>query len=523
MEDTLQKIFSVIIAVVIMFILPVYVAYEKKDDLSYVLALKITTDFVENVNAKGYVSSDMYNDFISKLAITGNSYDIYMEHTAKKYNPVIYSYTDDLKTIRYKFDYYIYKDQYESGQITVTDGANAGTYNNLILAYDLSEERYTESQILDIIDSRNKNLTVNTTLAAYKTMSFEDLAAVSSIYTFNNSELNIYTMNIGDEFNVIIKNKNTTPATSIFNVVTFGVAGNNNTKVYVNYGGTIKAEVYRERKNDEDTTNYNPETDKSNTASLVNSYITEGLVLLLDGGYNSGTVHSNTTDTWMDLSGNGNNAVLSGFDFDDESGWRHNGLHFTGKEYVSLKQFEYENITIEAVVRFDNMIDIENPVQTVVSNINAGGYGLVMHGLNSMSIMKRGKAAFDIYCADENQNLITDPASVVSNAVLQANKIYVLSGSFGNIKLEEDVSGMFFDTTIQLLGVNGEYNGIDFTKEYMKPATGSYMIVGGTPLAGAGANTQLKGTIYSIRIYNRALSEDELKENYEIDKIKYGL
>ena len=51
MDGILQKVVSVLIAVVILFILPVYIAYEKKDDISYALALKITTDFVDNVNA----------------------------------------------------------------------------------------------------------------------------------------------------------------------------------------------------------------------------------------------------------------------------------------------------------------------------------------------------------------------------------------------------------------------------------------------------------------------------------------
>ena len=55
--------------------------------------------YLTTILNKGYISSDMYADYLSKLAVTQNSYDIYMEHTAKKYNPVIYSYTDDLKTI----------------------------------------------------------------------------------------------------------------------------------------------------------------------------------------------------------------------------------------------------------------------------------------------------------------------------------------------------------------------------------------------------------------------------------------
>ena len=86
MDGVLQKVVAILISVIIFFILPVYIAYEKEDDISYALALKITTDFVDSVEAKGYISNEMYNDFVAKLSTTRNSYDIYMEHTAKVYN-----------------------------------------------------------------------------------------------------------------------------------------------------------------------------------------------------------------------------------------------------------------------------------------------------------------------------------------------------------------------------------------------------------------------------------------------------
>ena len=167
MDGILQRIVSILIAVIIFFILPVYIAYEKRDDISYALALKITTDFVDDVNSKGYLTSEMYDEFVSELAVTQNSYDIYMEHTAKKYNPVIYSYSDDMTTIRSKFDYNLYKDEYENGEIVIDNGSNAGTYNNLILAYDLSEKKYTEEQILDVISSTDKTLNIDMSLGAY--------------------------------------------------------------------------------------------------------------------------------------------------------------------------------------------------------------------------------------------------------------------------------------------------------------------------------------------------------------------
>lgn len=517
MDGVLQRVVSVLIAVVILFILPVYIAYEKKDDISYALALKITTDFVDNVNSKGYITSDMYNDFITKLSVTQNSYDVYMEHTAKKYNPVIYSYTDDLSTIRAKFDYNLYKDGYEAGQIVIAEGTSAGTYNNLVLAYDLAEKKYTEEQILDVISSTNRALTTRTDLTKYQKMDFRSLPAITSIYMPENIT-RPYTMNKGDEFNVIIKNRNTTMASVIYNVVTFGVAGTNNTKIYVNYGGTIKAEGYRE-KIFEDENAIIEEESNGDTESLINSYITQGLVLLLNGEYNNGTAHSNSANIWKDLSGLGNNAILNGFDFNDESGWIYNGLHFTGKEYVALKDFDTSDMTIEVVAKFDNISDIDTPEQSVLSCINNGGAGLVFNQLNTTDILKRGKFSFDVLTS----NVDNPVSSVISKDIVQANKIYSISGSVGKMDLKYDGDMFVSETVAQLLSVNGKVEGIPFNDQYLKPATGSTFIIGGNPFAGAGADTQFKGTIYCIRIYNRALTEEEIQENYKIDKQRYGI
>lgn len=520
MDGILQRVISVIIAVVILFILPVYVAYEKKDDISYALALKITTDFVDNVNSKGYINSDMYNDYIKKLSVTQNTYDIFLEHTAKKYNPVIYSYTDDLKTVRAKFDYNLYKDQYQAGQIIVNDGANAGTYNNLVLAYDLAEKRYTEEQILETISSTDRSLTIDTSLDTYKGIDYRTIPAITSIY-MPKSNTKIYSMNEGDEFSVIIKNKNTTMASVIYNLITFGISGQNNTRIYVNYGGTVKAETYRDKAvNDSNENNNEAGATTGTTTSLVNSYITNGLVLLLNGEYNDGSTHSNSANVWKDLSGNGNNATLSGFDFNDESGWIYNGLHFTGKEYVALKDFDTSEFTIEVVAKFDTITDTNTPEQSVLSCKNNGGAGIVFNQLNSTNISKRGKFSFDVYTSNAENSM---SSVVMDKTIVQANKIYSVSGSVGKMSLTLGGDNFAYETNAQLIGVNGEVEGISFNNTYLKPASGSTFIIGGNPLAGAGADTQFKGTIYCIRIYDRALTEEEIKENYKIDKQRYGI
>ena len=36
-------------------------------------------------------------------------------------------------------------------------------------------------------------------------------------------------------------------------------------------------------------------------------------------------------------------------------------------------------------------------------------------------------------------------------------------------------------------------------------------------------NRTLNGIIYSVRIYNRVLSDDEIKQNYEVDKKRFNI
>ncbi len=520
MDGVLQRVVSILIAVVILFILPVYVAYEKRDDISYALALNMTTDFVNNVNSKGYITNEMYTDFLNELAVTQNSYDVYMEHVSKKYNPVIYSYSDDLKTIRAKFDYNLYKTEFEAGQIEIAEGANAGTYNNLVLAYDLAEKKYTEKQILDVISSTNKPIVQDMNLEAYKNVDIRSLPAVTSMYKLKNDTYNIYTLNEGDEFSVIIKNRNTTMASTIYNMITFGASAKNTTKVYVNYGGTVKAELYRDKEIIDETPKA-PTKGAETESNLLASYNTNGLVMLLEGETNNGNSHSNTTDIWKDYTENGNNALLSNFNLeeDNDTGWIFNGLRFNGTQYASIEDIDPEELTIEVVCKFDSITDIDTPEQTILSNMNNGGVSLVYKQLNSTDVANRGKMVFNITNADGSITPVT-----LDEEVIQANKIYSISGSIGKMQLEQAEGDMFaYETSAQLISINGKANGIPFNSTLKKPAEGSKFVIGGNPLIGVGANTSFKGTIYCIRIYDRALTEEEIADNFKVDKQKYGI
>ena len=251
MEDNIQTIIIVIISAFLLFIFPVYMAYEKKDDISYVLAMRYTQDLVDEVRSKGYITKYMYEDYRAKLKVTGNSYDIQLTHEHNRYDPITNYYTlkedglyELVKTTtqeqRKVRDNEIYEQAIYLGKLTSNstkqeiDKYIAKVYKDnenidkIEDTFSLSKEVYGTSHIENVLNGK-KLLLLNAT-------------SEKVVCGDNNDENNVcqqaYIMNAEDNFNVIIKNTNTTLATVMYNMVTANVL-DKNTRIYVNYGGSI--------------------------------------------------------------------------------------------------------------------------------------------------------------------------------------------------------------------------------------------------------------------------------------------
>ena len=79
MKDTLSMIVAVVFLVILLILLPLYNYFERQDDMSYNLALKAVTSFVDQVTENGYLDQATYDSFIQRLTQTGNSYDVKVE------------------------------------------------------------------------------------------------------------------------------------------------------------------------------------------------------------------------------------------------------------------------------------------------------------------------------------------------------------------------------------------------------------------------------------------------------------
>lgn len=255
MEDIVQRVFAIIFAVLVFFIMPIYMTFEKRDDISYALALKITTNFVNTVKSKGYLTADMYADFVSKLGASNNTYEIKLEHKRKVYNPVINVYDSSLQLVD-TLDYSIYEDEYKKFDnklkweiVTKDFNGQQKKYNakngyTLKLTYKLGELIYTEEQIIDFLNQEVKDNFnyFNITVDEYKNIS--DISSMPVIYDVDGKA--IYKMSNGDEFNVIIRNTNITIASILFDALTFNGGTADMPRVYINYGAIIKNQEYTE-------------------------------------------------------------------------------------------------------------------------------------------------------------------------------------------------------------------------------------------------------------------------------------
>lgn len=226
MEDNIQTIIIALISTFLLFIFPVYMAYEKKDDVSYALAIRYTQTLVDEVRSKGYITYDMYTEYSNKLRNTGNSYDVQMTHTYSRYDPVTNYYKKEngnlviAKTTTQEERKTLIEELVSSGVIPNNNKAAIQNYDKS-QGYEKVEDTYIaqnqvfgSKHILNILQKEQDNLN-------------KDGISISA-----------YTMNVDDNFNITIKNTNTTLATVIYNMVTIKGA-DVNTRIYVNYGGVI--------------------------------------------------------------------------------------------------------------------------------------------------------------------------------------------------------------------------------------------------------------------------------------------
>ena len=181
MKDTLSMIVATIFLVILLLLLPLYNYFERQDDISYNVALKAVTTFVDEVTNNGYIDQTSYDNFINRLGQTANSYDVQVEVQKR---------------------------------ILTNDPNGSG---------DTYIEQYESYFNKDIFN--------------------EETGRTSNIIDRDNSIKNdVFFLDEGDKVYVNVKNTNTTMASSILSIISPGATKQ---KVNISYGAIVKNNTWK--------------------------------------------------------------------------------------------------------------------------------------------------------------------------------------------------------------------------------------------------------------------------------------
>lgn len=231
-------------------------------------------------------------------------------------------------------------------------------------------------------------------------------------------------------------------------------------------------------KNEDKTENYQfVESDVTE-----NGYVKDGLVLHYDG-YN----HPEN-GIWYDLSGNNNNGILN--NFDRSYGIDVDGLKFDGiNDFIMVNRNSdfpsgNANYTMEISINYYELKNRNNLINLGIYNSPGNANGIYIAGSKKISHWYWSDDLLTDNLLDENNKYVITAQYDGSN-----RKIY-LNGA--NVASDESVPNVILgNITIgdEIPGQDGFFNG----------------------------------KVFSVRIYNRALTEEEIYNNYTVDKYRFNV
>lgn len=209
-------------------------------------------------------------------------------------------------------------------------------------------------------------------------------------------------------------------------------------------------------------------------------YNNDGLLLNLDGRRNIGDTYSSSTTTWKDISGNNNDLKLVG-----RVTWSDYSLVLSGLEKAELSNIAPKFVTIETTMSLtESRSRVAVPNLGLFKIINEQGYGI------RISISPKNMECIIIYD-------IGDITYRDSFSISLTDKQYIATTYDGK------VIKMFLNgNLVKSINVSGF---IDYGSDTANLYIGN------------------SGYLYNLRVYDRALSDEEIKTNYNFDNTRYKI
>lgn len=241
-------------------------------------------------------------------------------------------------------------------------------------------------------------------------------------------------------------------------------------------------------------------TDKAGNSKTIQkfSYVTDELLAHYDAKNNTGIGYNQTATTWKDLSGNKRDAILNNFTYSQTSGWRNNNLILDGIN---------SNVNIPVSINASSSMTLE-----IVYNDYDHSKSLVIDS----DVGWKAFSFHTYYSKDVNNNNVYD------------GSIYI-GGNYeiGKDKDRFSPSEIAFKTRLNKIDkITYTYNGNTRNAELY---VNGNMLANKTYTANPEAiqnftiGVNQNKAYYNIKIYGKALSKQEVKANYEIDKYRFEI
>jgi len=229
-------------------------------------------------------------------------------------------------------------------------------------------------------------------------------------------------------------------------------------------------------------------------------YVKDGLVLWYDGIDNGGIgIHNDNTspnkNTWVDLSGNGNTMTISNTDFTSVDGWSNNCLILDSTAHTinsnnPLKTQTLSNQSYTVEVIFQKKVA---GIHRTIDGIN-NGFSLTYSTTEKGLIYLNG-GANDFYSYSKNISPL--------NTILSYTGTYIKNSSINTVKMYTNATDVIVN------------NSDNWPSNIPRIPTGM--------AATLNYSSNASAYIYSIRIYSRELTPEEVTQNFDLDKVRYGI
>lgn len=220
------------------------------------------------------------------------------------------------------------------------------------------------------------------------------------------------------------------------------------------------------------------------------SYVTNGLILHYDAINNTGNGHDNNATVWKDLSGNGNDSVLSNFGNDTTSGWGDDVLNFDGIDDFGTVTTIQNILSGETTISTRIYSEQYNNYRGIYGN-HYGTYGSVVGILNQFQdeMLRIGYNSniVDLRYTDVTNKYIT---LTVQMGASVGTKVYINGNLISESKNE---------------ATNPNVNGANFWIGKSYDSVDRYF----------------SGKMNNFMIYNRILTDSEISQNYRADEARF--